>query len=170
MRIIAGEWRGRRIQAPAGKSVRPTLDRVREAWMSILHPNIPGARVLDLFCGSGALGIEALSRGAESATFVDREPRSLAFVSQNLTALDAVDRATVTRADAVKFAAQLRADEFDLAFADPPYDTDAAGALAEIWLATPFAMVLSVEHDSHASMPAGGETRRYGGSSVTFYR
>ncbi|HZK77969.1 MAG TPA: RsmD family RNA methyltransferase, partial [Gemmatimonadaceae bacterium] len=70
MRIIAGKWRGRRIEAPSGDDVRPTLDRVREAWMSILQPDIPGSRVVDLFAGSGALGLEALSRGAVSVEFV----------------------------------------------------------------------------------------------------
>ena len=70
MRIVAGQWRGRRIAAPPGKDVRPTLDRVREAWMSIVQPYIVGAKVVDLFAGSGALGLEALSRGAAEAHFV----------------------------------------------------------------------------------------------------
>src|SRR5207237_1110483 len=78
MRIVAGRWRGRRIKAPTGDRVRPTADRVREAWMSIVGPWIPGARVLDLFAGSGALGLEALSRGAAVAEFVEIAPASLA--------------------------------------------------------------------------------------------
>ena len=94
MRIVGGEWRGRIIKAPRGTAVRPTLDRVREAWMSIVQLSLPGARVLDLFAGSGALGIEALSRGAASAGFVDSDPRSLGVLRENLAALDAADRAT----------------------------------------------------------------------------
>ena len=74
MRIIAGEWRGRRIAAPKGDAVRPTLDRVREAWMSMVYTSLPGARVLDLFAGSGALGLEALSRGAASVDFLENDP------------------------------------------------------------------------------------------------
>src|SRR4030095_12653009 len=87
VRIIAGRWRGRRITAPAGDQVRPTGDRVREAWMSIVRPWLPGARVLDLFAGSGALGLEALSRGADLVDFVEIAPRSLAALRANLDAL-----------------------------------------------------------------------------------
>ena len=84
MRIIAGEWRGRRIAAPKGDSVRPTLDRVREAWMSMVHTSLPEARVLDLFAGSGALGLEALSRGAASVDFVENDPRTFRVLKENL--------------------------------------------------------------------------------------
>jgi 16S rRNA (guanine966-N2)-methyltransferase len=170
MRIVGGEWRGRIIKAPRGNAVRPTLDRVREAWMSIVHLSLPGARVLDLFAGSGALGIEALSRGAASAEFVDADPRSLRVVRDNLDTLGAADRATVTRSDAIEFANSLAADSYDVVFADPPYATDAAVQLAERWLRAPFSAVIGIEHARSVAMPAGGETRRYGDSGVTFYR
>jgi len=170
MRIVGGEWRGRIIKAPRGKAVRPTLDRVREAWMSIVQLSLPGARVLDLFAGSGALGIEALSRGAASAEFVDSDPRSLGVLRENLAALDAADRATVVRADALAFADSLAPDSYDVVFADPPYATDAALRLAERWLRAPFSSVIGIEHARSVSMPAGGETRRYGDSGITFYR
>src|SRR4051794_41764340 len=101
MRVIAGEWRGRPLKAPPGAATRPTSDRVREALFSILAGRVPGARVLDLFAGSGALGIEALSRGAESATFVDDATPAIAAVKANLTALGA--RAEVRRQDALRF-------------------------------------------------------------------
>ncbi|HEX3865538.1 MAG TPA: RsmD family RNA methyltransferase, partial [Gemmatimonadaceae bacterium] len=83
MRIVAGRWRGRRISAPHGVDVRPTADRVREAWLSIVHPWLAGARVLDLFAGSGALGLEALSRGAGVVDFVEIAPKSLAAIRAN---------------------------------------------------------------------------------------
>ena len=97
MRIVAGQWKGRRITAPPGTLVRPTLDRVREAWMSILQLDLPGARVLDLYAGSGALGLEALSRGAASADFVENASRSLAALDANIEALGAGTLARVHR-------------------------------------------------------------------------
>jgi 16S rRNA (guanine966-N2)-methyltransferase len=169
VRIVAGEWRGRVIAAPAGDAVRPTTDRVREAWMSIVQPWIPGARVVDLFAGSGALGLEALSRGAVSAHFIEDSGKSLGALRANIDLLGAGDRATVTRADALKFAGALDAGAYDLAFADPPYERGLAPELAERWRVTRFARVLGVEHSARETMPSGGERRRYGGTAITFY-
>src|SRR5215210_1077270 len=101
MRIVAGEWGGRRIQAPPGRGTRPTTDRVREAWMSAVAVDIPGARVLDLFAGSGALGLEALSRGAASAVFVETGAPALKALRANLDALGAAARASIVKTDAV---------------------------------------------------------------------
>ncbi len=170
MRIVAGKWRGRRIEAPTGPAVRPTLDRVREAWMSILQVELPHARVLDLFAGSGALGLEALSRGASAAEFVEIAGKSIACLEANITALGAAGVATVTRAEALVFAAGLGDRSFDVAFADPPYDGGFASRLASLWLACPFASILSVEHKSSEKLPGATDTRRYGTSSITFYR
>jgi 16S rRNA (guanine966-N2)-methyltransferase len=138
--------------------------------MSIVQPWLADAAVLDLFSGSGALGIEALSRGARSATFVDADPRSLAALRSNLDLLGAADRATVMRADALRFANSLAPDAYDVVFADPPSATDACVRLAEGWLAAPFSSVIGIEHARDTVMPAGGDTRRYGDSGVTFYR
>jgi 16S rRNA (guanine966-N2)-methyltransferase len=170
MRIVAGQWRGRRIEAPPGRDVRPTLDRVREAWMSILQLDIPGSRVLDLFAGSGALGLETLSRGAASADFVESDPRTIRVLKQNLELLGAGDSAVVHRGDAVKFAERLAEGEYDIAVADPPYAGGFAMKLAEVWLARPFARILSVEHDAREKLPGAADTRRYGSSAITFYR
>jgi 16S rRNA (guanine966-N2)-methyltransferase len=170
MRIVAGQWRGRRLVAPAGDAVRPTADRVREAWMSVVQPLLPGARVLDLFAGSGALGLEAVSRGAAHADLVEKAAASLRVIEANVTALGAAARVTVHRADAIGFLAGLAAGDYDVAFADPPYDRGLAAAIAELWLAVPFAGVLGVEHRSFETLPAGGEARRYGGTAITFYR
>jgi 16S rRNA (guanine966-N2)-methyltransferase len=120
VRVVAGRYGGRRLAAPAGRATRPTADRVREALFSALGP-LDGLRALDLFAGSGALGIEALSRGAASATFVDADPRAIRAVRDNLAALG-VD-ADVRRADARAFlrAAREQQRHYDLVFLDPPY-------------------------------------------------
>src|SRR5437763_9860351 len=109
MRIVAGRWRGRKIDAPADDRTRPTGDRVREAWMSIVNPWLAGAKVLDLFAGSGALGLEALSRGAEVVDFVEIAPTSLALLRANAELLGAGPAAVIHRADALRFVEQLDA-------------------------------------------------------------
>jgi 16S rRNA (guanine966-N2)-methyltransferase len=121
-RIIAGEYGGRRIQTPKGDGTRPTSDRVREALFSSLESELggfEGVRVLDLFAGSGALGIEALSRGAEHAVFVEASQQAAAVVKRNLTDLGA--SGTVVRSKAERFVVDGDADLFDLVFVDPPY-------------------------------------------------
>jgi 16S rRNA (guanine966-N2)-methyltransferase len=129
VRVVAGEFRGRRLAAPRGVRTRPTADRVREALFSMLG-DVSGARVLDLYAGSGALGIEALSRGAGSAVFVDRDPRAVAAIERNLESLGLEQE--VLRQDAVRFLARAEGT-FDLVFCDPPYDSASrlAGPLAQ---------------------------------------
>jgi 16S rRNA (guanine966-N2)-methyltransferase len=121
MRIIGGAWGGRRLQAPPGDATRPTSDRVREALFSILGDRVAGARVLDLFAGSGALGLEALSRGAAEATFVDSAPAAVRALRANLDALGA--QGVVRRQDVLRFldGARSQARDYDLVFLDPPY-------------------------------------------------
>ena len=170
MRIVAGRWRGRAIEAPVGRQVRPTADRVREAWMSIVGPLLPDARVLDLCAGSGALGIEAVSRGAVSADLVEIAPPSLRAIQHNVELLGAGDAVRVHRQDALRFIEGLEAGAYDIAFADPPYDLGMAGAIAERWLAVPFASVLGIEHRRDESLPGDGDRRRYGQTAITFFR
>lgn len=170
MRIVAGRWRGRSIAAPVGREVRPTADRVREAWMSIVSPWLPDARVLDLCAGSGALGLEALSRGAASADLVETGTASLRAIAANVELLDADEMIRVHRVDAIRFVAGLDSGAYDVAFADPPYDLGMATAIAERWLAVPFAHVLGVEHRRGEVLPGDGEVRRYGQTAITFFR
>jgi 16S rRNA (guanine966-N2)-methyltransferase len=120
MRVVAGELRGRRLASPAGDAVRPTSDRAREALFSILGPAaVEGMSVLDLFCGTGALGIEALSRGAASAVLVDTDP---GLAKRNVEQLALADRAAVVGSDAIRYLERLPDDErFDLILCDPPY-------------------------------------------------
>jgi 16S rRNA (guanine966-N2)-methyltransferase len=121
MRIIAGEWRGRMIEAPPGQSTRPTADRVRETLFSMLSSRLgsfEGLRIADLFAGSGALGLEALSRGAASATFVESDPRAVTILRRNVETLGATERARVIAGSAL---ALPPSEPFDLIFADPPY-------------------------------------------------
>lgn len=171
MRVVAGRWRGRTLRAPKDDRVRPTADKVRQAWLNILRGDVVGARVLDLFAGSGALGIEALSQGAASCDFVELNPASLRALGDNLTLLGIAEpEARVRRGDALRFVEALAPLAYDVAFADPPYATDAAARIAARWGEVPFAAVLGVEHDVRTAMPPGGDTRRYGTTAVTFYR
>ncbi len=170
MRIVAGEWRGRKLAAPAGLATRPTAERTREALFSILASrvgNFTDLRVLDLFAGTGALGLEALSRGAGHATFIEQDRTALAPLRANIASLKAEARTTVLPTDATRLG-QAR-DKADLAFLDPPYGEGLADkALAALdrggWL-NPHALV-SVETgaDEPLSHPAYTlETeRRYG--------
>jgi 16S rRNA (guanine966-N2)-methyltransferase len=147
--------------------VRPTADRVREAWMSILGDALAGARVLDLFAGSGALGLEALSRGAASVDFVELAPASLAALRENIAALEVGTQCTVHRGDALRFAGRLAPHAYDVALADPPYTLPAASDLVRRFRETPFARILAVEHSADAH-PDGDDTRRYGDTALTF--
>jgi 16S rRNA (guanine966-N2)-methyltransferase len=132
VRIVAGEFKGRRLHAPRGSRTRPTADRVREALFSMLG-DVSGARVLDLYAGSGALGIEALSRGAESAVFVERDQQALGALRRNLDAVGA--ESDVRRQDVLRFLARPQGT-FDLVFCDPPYD-DASRIAAPLSEALP---------------------------------
>jgi len=158
-RIIGGEWRGRRLPVPAGADVRPTPDRVRETVFNWLAPVIEGARCLDLYAGSGALGLEALSRGAALAVFVDRAPAVLRQISASLEELKCTRGETVCR-DAMKYL-DGSATPFDVVFLDPPYRQGlVAPAMARLvergWLAPAASVYLEHEADMDPPpLPAG---------------
>ena len=170
MRIIAGRWRGHTIAAPPGERTRPTTDRVREAWMSTLQHDIPDATVLDLFAGSGALGLETLSRGAVHVTFVEKAQGALRALQKNVETLGARDEVEIIKGDAVRYAEDLSAGAFDIVLADPPYDSDAAIRLVTAFARVPYARILSIEHHARAAIPPvdGALTRRYGDTALTF--
>ncbi|MBR4200235.1 MAG: 16S rRNA (guanine(966)-N(2))-methyltransferase RsmD [Oscillospiraceae bacterium] len=123
MRVITGTARGRKLLTPEGLDTRPTTDKVKEAVCSALQFDFPGANVLDLFAGSGQMGIEALSRGARRATFIDADNRALSCIRQNVKACGFADIAAVLKSDAVSFL-QRTGERFDIAFLDPPYRHD----------------------------------------------
>lgn len=176
MRIVGGTLGGRVLRAPHGAATRPTSEKVREAIFNILGP-VEGARVLDLFAGSGALGIEALSRGAARATFVDAGKPALAAIRANLRELGLEDRADVLAIDAVAAAGRPPAAPWQVVFVDPPYASDlarrAVTALAPASLA-PGARVV-IEHDRRGIPPEAlgsllrTDQRRYGDTMVSFF-
>jgi len=135
--------------------------------MSILGPRLQGARVLDLYAGTGALGLEALSRGAASADFVEKHAGTTELLEKNIAALGVGERSRVIRGDAIRFAESLPVGAYDIALADPPYAAGAAARLVEIFRRTPFAGVLAVEHAATDPVP-GDDTRRYGVTAITF--
>lgn len=179
MRIIAGEMRSRRLKAPEGMDTRPTLDRVREALFSILQGRVPSAKVLDLYAGSGALALEALSRGAESAVLVDCAPRACQAVQENIRALGCQERARLLRMKDLEALERLAREgaAFDLIFLDPPYRMDPAPVCAVIAEKRLLGKdgVIVVEH-SHDREPQIGapltlvDRRRYGAAGLSLYR
>lgn len=176
MRIVGGSLGGRVLRAPHGAATRPTSEKVREAIFNILGP-VEGARVLDLFAGSGALGLEALSRGAAHATFVDAGKPALAAIRANLRELGLEGRAEVLAVDAAAAARRPPAAPWGVVFIDPPYASDlarrAAEALPPASLA-PGARVV-IEHDRRGAPPERlgsllrTDQRRYGDTLVSFF-
>ena len=124
MRIISGRFKGRRLEAPRGLDVRPTSDGLRETLFNVLGDTVEGARVLDAFAGTGALGLEALSRGAAHVTFIERAPRALAALGGNVARCGADEACAIIRDDFFRVHRRQPAHEFDLVLLDPPYDID----------------------------------------------
>lgn len=176
MRVITGTARGRRLTTLEGTDTRPTTDRVKEALFSIIQFEIEGRRVLDLFAGSGQLGIEALSRGAKSAVFVDGSKKAAEVVKKNLETTSFSKSASVVCGDALAFL-KTRSEKFDIAFLDPPYST---GLLQKALESLPRVMneggVIICESPENEAMPesAGSfvlqKRYRYGKVSLSVYR
>ncbi len=170
MRIISGCWKGRRLGSLGGTSIRPTADRVREAWMSAMGGHMDKITVLDLFSGSGALGLETLSRGASSAVFVEQDRGALRIVRANIELLDASDKCMVVEDDVFHYLDGNR-KVFDVALADPPYGTAASVKLVSFFLQKPFARELWLEHRWGEELDTDdvARTRRYGDTAVTTF-
>ena len=169
MRIIGGKWAGRELTSPGGR-VRPTAEPVREECMRIAADALPGARVLDLYAGTGALGLEALSRGARKADFVEGNPEALHALKANIAKLRARDQARIFKKTTLAFIEGIEPPGYAVAFADPPYQSKQASALADRWLAAPFSDLLIVEHAATTVLPAGGRVHRLGDTALTVYR
>jgi 16S rRNA (guanine966-N2)-methyltransferase len=175
VRIIAGERKGHTIFAPRGRGTRPTSDRVRENVFNIVAPWVEGARVLDLYAGSGAMGLEALSRGAASAVFVEAEPQAVRAIERNLDRLR-LTGAAVLRRDAITGLAQEAASgrKYDLVLADPPYsmtDYDSLARYLPLVLAEDGLVVLESAAKTEPELPGLDvrSTRKYGSTRVTVF-
>ncbi|MGD8276551.1 MAG: RsmD family RNA methyltransferase [Gemmatimonadota bacterium] len=169
MRIIAGRWANRDLTSPGGR-VRPTAEPVRDLCLHLVRHDLDDARVLDLFAGTGALGLEALSRGAARCDFVENGPAALHSLKANVAALRVRKRSRVFDRDAIPFVHRLPAGAYDIAFADPPYGSKKLDRVVERWLEAPFARVLCLEHAPDHELPLKGMTRRLEESAVTLLR
>ncbi len=169
MRIVGGRWAGRSLLSPGGR-VRPTSEEVRDRWLTELEPDVTGARVLDLFAGSGALGLEALSRGARAVDFVEWNPAALHALKGNVTALRARKACRIFKRDAFAFLATLEEGAYEVALADPPYTSRLGERLVRSWMERPFARILSVEHTADVHLPFGGRRWVLGDTAVTTWR
>lgn len=169
MRIVAGKFAGRHLTSPNDFRVRPTAEHVRAAALDLLGAAVTDARILDLFAGTGALGLEALSRGARSADFVETRPASLHALRANVAALRVRDRTRIFKRDALPFAAALDADAYDVAFVDPPYGSRMLDRVLDGWRERGFARLLVAEHARTHDLPAGGRRRVFEDSAITIY-
>ena len=176
VRIIGGRWRGSRLPVPEVDGLRPTGDRVRETVFNWLQPVLPGARVLDLFAGTGAFGLEALSRGAAEALLVERDPRACESLRGTVQRLGAGDQAQVHRADALALLRAPLHGRFDIVFLDPPFAAgawDAAIAALPPWLAGDAWLYLEAPRERLPATPAGWTQHREGaagGTAFALYR
>ncbi|HEV8586083.1 MAG TPA: 16S rRNA (guanine(966)-N(2))-methyltransferase RsmD [Methylomirabilota bacterium] len=181
MRILAGLYKGRRLATPKGDTTRPTADQVRIALMDTLMPWLPGARVLDLFAGAGGVGLEALSRGAAHAAFVERDARAVAALRANVATLGVESAVSVVRDDVVRALGALArgGERFGVVFLDPPYDGGdveaTLDALGQGHVLTEGAVVVAQHFTKRAPAPAHGvlaafRARRFGETTLTFFR
>jgi 16S rRNA (guanine966-N2)-methyltransferase len=180
MRIVGGVWAGTDLVSP-GRRVRATSEKVRARWMDVVEAHLHGARVLDLFAGSGALGLEALSRGAVCCDFVESGAVALHALKANVAArhLRPPDRrhpptvrrkaARIFKRDAIPFVRGLEEGSYDLAFADPPYGSRKLDLVIEQWRVVRFARVLAVEHALEHPVPEGSRRHEIDGCVVTIY-
>lgn len=178
MRIVAGKFGGLRLDTPRGLNIRPTADRVREALFSILASRVPGSRVLDLFAGTGALGLEALSRGAAGAVFVDQNAEAVRIIRTNIRRLGVDAQAEVLQGNVVQVLRRLagRGFCFDLLFMDPPYGRGLIETtLPHLGVLAEAGALLIAEHPAKEFPPESSaqwrriDTRFYGDTALSFY-
>lgn len=168
MRIVGGQWAGTDLVSPAGR-VRPTGEELRVRWVELLSRHIDGARVLELYAGTGAVGLEALSRGATSVDFVENNPAALHSLKANVAKVRAKERTRIFKRDALRWVHRLEADSYDVVFADPPYGSRQSDRLVEHWLQAPYSGVLTLEHSADHTLPTGGRSYQFGDSRISIY-
>lgn len=170
MRIVGGKFGGRNLTSPNDFRVRPTAEPVRVKMMKLLEADLQDARVLDLFAGTGALGLEAISRGAKYVDFVEFRPASLHALQANIKALRVTEKSRVYKKDALPFADALPPDRYDVAFADPPYESRMLDRLIERWLKAPWSRVLVAEHAVNHQLPRASKYVRLEDTAISIYR
>lgn len=168
MRIVGGRWAGRDLMSPGGR-VRPTAEQIRVHWMELLGTRLEGARVLELYAGTGAVGLEALSRGARYADFVENNPAALHSLKANVAALRATTRTRIFKQDALRYIGRLPAGAYDVALADPPYGSKQTERVIARWLDVPFADTLAVEHAAGHRLPRAARSMVFGDSALSLY-
>lgn len=179
LRIIGGIFRGRKIEQPELDTVRPTKDRIREAVFNVIAEAVPGSNVLDLFAGSGAFGLEALSRGAEKAVFVEKDPRCARIIGKNIATLGIQGRSEVVTSDVSAWSEKEGGKKaFDLVFADPPYNTGLAKNVLNMinrYAILNHSGILVIEHHGTEALPGAEgsltllKCKTYADISVSFY-
>ena len=171
MRIVGGKWAGRELQGPKEARVRPTAEHVRAGALDAVAADVKDASILDLFAGTGAIGLEAMSRGAARCDFVEFRPSSLHALKANIAALRMRDRTRVFKRDAVQFAAALTTPEvYGVVFVDPPYESRQLDRVIASWREHRFARVLVAEHAATHVLPPGERRLAFGDTAVTIYR
>lgn len=169
MRIVGGRWAGTDLVSPAGR-VRPTGEELRVRWIELLAQELPGARLLELYAGTGAVGLEALSAGAASVDFLENNPAALHSLKANIALLRVADRTRIFKHDALRWVHRLGPGAYDVALADPPYGSRQSDRLVEHWQAEPYSSIFAIEHAADHDLPPGGRSYRYGDSQITVYR
>lgn len=170
MRIVGGNFAGRDLTSPADRRVRPTAEHMRSALLELLEPELAGARILDLYAGTGALGIEAISRGALGCDFVEWRPTSLLALKGNINRFKLKARTRVFKHDAIHFAEAIEPGRYDIALCDPPYESRQLDWVIRIWEERRFARVLAVEHAVTHLLAPGHSTITSGSTRFTIYR
>lgn len=166
---MGGKFKGRDLTSPNDFRVRPTAEGVRTWLLDRLAADVRGARVLDLFAGTGALGLEAMSRGARSADFVETRPSSLHALKANIALLRLLKQTRVFKRDALPFAGALSEGSYDIAFVDPPYNSKMLDRVIDSWREKRFSRILAVEHATAHELPKGNVRQSFDDTSVTIY-
>lgn len=169
MRIVGGKWRGKDLHSPSGR-VRPTTEELRAEWMKEIENDLENARCVDLFAGTGAVGLEAISRGARSCDFVENNGSAMHSLKANVAKLKARERVRIFDRDAIPFVNRITKIAYDIAFVDPPYGSLKLNRVLERWQAVPFSRILCLEHALDHQIEVTGKRITVGDSMLTILR